>query len=109
MTNPLSNTTVQILGKPYAVRCHEDEVGALQAAAEMVHKRMLQVQESGKAINLERIAIITALNIAYEHLQNDQQKASLMQRVNTRLNHLQEKLDIAINQSSVAEFVHSFE
>lgn len=108
MSNPLSNTTVEILGKPYAIRCPEEQVDSLQAAADYVHKRMLEVQESGKAINLERIAIITALNIAYEHLQNDQQKTSLMQRVNARLNHLQDKLDIAISQSGVSEIVSLF-
>lgn len=103
MTNPMINTTVEILGKDYPIRCPEDQVPALQQAAEYLHKKMLEVQESGKAINLERIAIITALNIAYEFLQNDHQKSSTMTKINERLFHLQEKLDSAINNALETE------
>lgn len=72
MIDKTVNTTIEILGKPYPIKCLESELQGLQQAAQYLHEKMTEVQESGKAINLERIAIITALNIAYEFLQVDQ-------------------------------------
>jgi cell division protein ZapA len=63
------------------------------------------VQESGKAINLERIALITALNLANQLLQTHQQKSGLMNKVNQRISMLQEKLDSAINKTLQIELV----
>lgn len=109
MSNPLANTTVHILGKPYAVRCPENEVAGLQAAAQFVDQQMQQVQASGKAINLERIAIITAVNIAYQFLQSSEEKSSTLQNINERLSRLQEKIDASMSSSQRLEHIYSLE
>src|SRR5262245_30939823 len=109
MTDKTVSTTIEILGKPYPIRCPEGELQALQQAAKYLHDKMAEVQESGKAINLERIAIITALNITYEFLQSDHQKSSIVTRIQQRLTHLQDKLDHAINKAFQSEFVYSSE
>lgn len=101
------NTTVEILGKPYPIRCPENELESLQAAAEYLHKKMKEVQESGKAINLERIAIIAALNITYEFLQVDNQKSSFIGKVNQRIANLHEKIDAAINRALQTELIYT--
>lgn len=109
MSNPLANTTVHILGKPYAVRCPESEVAGLQNAAQFVDQQMQQVQASGKAINLERIAVITAVNIAYQLLQTSEEKSSTLQNINERLSRLQEKIDASISSSQRLEHIYSLE
>lgn len=105
MTDKTVSTTIEILGKPYPIRCPESELPALQQAAKYLHQKMSEVQESGKAINLERIAIITALNITYEFLQGDQQKTSIASKINQRIMHLQEKLDTTINKALQTELL----
>src|SRR5689334_20515049 len=95
MTEKIIHTTVTILGKIYPVRCREPEAPALMKAAEYLNQEMLDVQSSGKVINLERIAIITALNIAYQLLEQDQQKSQLITKINQKINALQEKLETA--------------
>lgn len=90
------STTIQILGKPYSIKAPESALQSLQEAAEFLDKQMSLVKESGKAINLERIAIITALNIAHQFLQLDQQKNSLVNNINQRISQLQDKLDSAM-------------
>lgn len=107
MTNKTVNTTVEILGKPYPIRCPESEVESLKQAAAFLNQKMSEVQESGKAINLERIAIISALNIAYQFLQIDQQKSSLMSRINQRISNLQDKLESAINKPLQTELIYT--
>jgi cell division protein ZapA len=107
MTDNTVSTTIEILGKPYPIRCPESELQSLQKAAEYLHKKMTEVQESGKAINLERIAIITALNIAYQFLQIDEQKNSFMGKVNQRITNLQDMLDTVMNKSLQTELIYT--
>jgi cell division protein ZapA len=109
MTDNTVSTTIEILGKYYPIRCLEPELKSLQQAAEYLNKKMLEVQESGKAINLERIAIITALNIAHELLQVDQQKDSLASKINQRISQLHEKLDGTFNRLAQTELIYSTE
>lgn len=109
MTDKTISANIEILGKLYPIRCLEAELPSLQQAAEFLNSKMSAVQESGKAINLERIAIITALNLAHELLQSDQHKMSLMDRVNQRLHQLQEKLDKAIKPTIQTELFYSTE
>src|SRR3990167_9069129 len=97
MTNKPTNSTVEILGKYYSIRCPESELKSLQQAAQYVSQKMKEVHDSGKAINLERIAIITALNIAFELQQVDQQKHGFVSKLNDRILQLQERIDDAIN------------
>lgn len=109
MTDKIVTTTIEILGKQYPVRCSEAEVNSLQMAAKLLNQKMSEVQESGKAINLERIAIITALNMANQLLQTDNQKSSVMQKINQRLTSMQSKLESALNDTLQAELIYSAE
>src|SRR5476649_810426 len=99
MTDKTINTTIDILGKIYPIRCLESEVKTLQQAAQFLNQQMMEVQDSGKAINLERIAIITALNIANLYLQADAQKNKLSDTINSRIQQLHEKLEGAFSRS----------
>lgn len=102
-------TNIEILGKQYSIRCPESEINALQEAAHFLNQKMSEVQESGKAINLERIAIISALNIAYQFLQMNQEKRSVLDKVNHYLLNLQNKVDNVLNSSVPAEFIYTTE
>jgi cell division protein ZapA len=109
MTSKTISTTIEILGRLYPVRCPESELKSLQEAAKFLNEKMSDVQESGKVINLERIAIITALNIAHQFLQMDQQKSSLMERINQRISKIQDRLDTAANKSLQTELIYTTE
>ncbi len=109
MSIKIVNTTIEILGKMYPIRCPESELASLQQAAEYLNQKMTEVEASGKAINLERIAIITALNISNQYLQLDQQKNNHMNKINQRITHLQNKLDAAINQTLQTELIYTTE
>ncbi len=109
MTESIVTTTIEILGKQYPVRCSESEVNSLQLAAKLLNQKMSEVQESGKAINLERIAIITALNLANQLLQTDNQKTSVMQKINQRIVQLQHKLESGLDDVAQAELIYSAE
>lgn len=101
------NTSVELLGKFYSIRCPESEQKSLQEAAQYLNKKMLEIQDAGTAINLERIAIMAGLNIAYEFLQHDQHKNSIMDKINQRISRLQDKLDTTINKALQTELIYT--
>jgi len=103
MSNTLSNTTVEILGKVYSIRCPEDELNHLNKAAKYLNDKMQEVKDSGKAINLERIAIMAAINISYELLLKDNDKAGLVQNLNQKLIMLNDKISEAMSEEVVME------
>jgi len=108
MSNKSISTTIQLLGKSYSIKTTETLVQSLQAAAIYLDEQMSLVKESGKVINLERIAIMTALNIAHQLLQSDQQKNSLISKINQRISQLQDKLESVLTPTQ-NEFVYSDE
>jgi len=105
MTTKSVHSNIEILGKFYPIRCTEAELPALQEAAAYLNEQMKEVQASGKAINLERIAIITALNMANQILNINQQKSGLMDKINHRLVGLQEKLETALEASDRSKVI----
>ncbi|TVZ37520.1 cell division protein ZapA [Alteromonadaceae bacterium 2753L.S.0a.02] len=85
--------TVNILDKDYQIACPPDERDALHFAAKELDARMRAIRSSGNVIGLERIAIMTALNLCYE-LQKAQ--GSAQQNNDESLQRLLGKLDRAL-------------
>lgn len=109
MTDKVVNASISILGKIYPIRCPESELKSLQEAADHLNEKMLEVQDSGQVINFERIAIITALNITHQFLQQTQQKNNLVNKISHHITRLQEKLDIAVNKTAQTDLLYTVE
>jgi cell division protein ZapA len=93
-----SSVTIRILGHEYQVGCPENEREALLTSAEYLNRRMSAIQRRGKALGMERIAIMAALNMARELMDiNTQRKRSTVDKeINDRLQQLQLKIDAAL-------------
>lgn len=65
---------VQILGKEYPVSCPADEQHDLLVAARYLDEKMREIRDIGRIIGTERIAVMAALNIAHELLQQKQRR-----------------------------------
>jgi len=63
--------TVSILGKEYQVNCPIDDSAALKKAVEYLNKKMNETKQNSNAIGMDRIAIMTALNLADDLLRKD--------------------------------------
>jgi cell division protein ZapA len=59
---------VKVMGQEYPVTCPVEEHEALVASAEYLDERMMTARRRGKALGTERIAVMTALNLARELL-----------------------------------------
>lgn len=84
---------VKILDKEYLVACPLDTQPKLRMAAEQLDSKMREIRASGKVHGTERIAVMAALNITYELLQNNESTVGQAKL----LDELEAKLDDALS------------
>jgi len=61
---------VTIMGREFRVSCPVKERDSLLQAVNYLDRKMREIRDSGKVIGVERIAIMAALNIAHDYLNN---------------------------------------
>ncbi len=59
---------VSILGREFTVSCTDEERQGLMDAVSYLDTKMHEIRDSGKVVGVERIAIMTALNLSHELL-----------------------------------------
>ncbi|MFH1044948.1 MAG: cell division protein ZapA [Pseudomonadota bacterium] len=89
---------VSIMGRNYRVTCADGEREALLAAVAYVDKKMTEIKAAGKVPGTERIAVMTALNIAHELLSVKIGSGFDIAELKRRMNSVQSKLDQALSQ-----------
>ena len=64
--------TLNLLGREFRVACPEGQERELAASADYLNRKLKEVRDTGKVAGNERIAIMAALNIAYEMMSSKQ-------------------------------------
>ncbi|NOX09695.1 MAG: cell division protein ZapA [Gammaproteobacteria bacterium] len=100
---PAHPVNIKILDREYKIACPADEEDGLLASAEYLNSKMNEIRDSGKVVGMDRIAIMAALNIANELLQYNTHRTDYHQSMGTRIRSLQEKIELALNQSKQLE------
>ncbi|MEZ5558450.1 MAG: cell division protein ZapA [Pseudomonadales bacterium] len=96
MSEAATTVSVKILDKEYQVACRQEEVEALSASARYLDAQMRKIRESGKVFGLDRIAVMTALNLANEVLQNRNAVESGQHEAETQVRQLSERIERAL-------------
>lgn len=100
MNNTIKPVAVRILDKDYMVACPEGEQDALLASARRVDREMRKVRESGRVLGTDRIAVMVALNLAHELLQegksSDSFSAEERDTAREQVQSLQERVEAAL-------------
>ncbi len=109
MKKPSVPVTVVILDKEFRIACAPDERDDLIRASNYLSDKMREVRDSGRLIGLDRVAVMAALNIANELLQEraaggGSAPAADSQQVRTRLHNLHQKVEKALNAGRQMEF-----
>ncbi len=94
---------ISILDKDYKVACPPGEQSALLESAKFLDNKMREVRDSGNIIGSERIAVITALNMANDLLQTSQVDKELGQELPPRLKDLESKISRVLEQARQLE------
>ena len=93
---------VQIMGQSYLLGCPEGGEDRLLAAVNKVDQAMCKVRDAGKIKARDRIAVLAALNLAFEQPDAPAAPATsepaLSAGDDDRLKHLLKRLDQALHQ-----------
>ncbi len=94
---PQHPTTVEvdILDKEYLVACPEESREALRQAARHLDAKMREIRASGKVFGTERIAVMAALNITHDMLEQN----TMSDAATGLLRTMDSKLDGALGDS----------
>jgi cell division protein ZapA len=84
---------VKILDREFTVGVEPDERESLMAAAQLLDARMREIRGSNRMAALDRVAVLTALNLAHELLQLKQAAEQRDLALNRTLGELNRKLD----------------
>jgi cell division protein ZapA len=76
---------VSILGQVYMLGCPEGGETLLAAAVASVDREMTTIRDSGKVRARERIAVLAALNLAYQLAERGAALDALLRRVDAAL------------------------
>jgi cell division protein ZapA len=87
---------IRIIGKEYVVACPVGEQASLISSAKQVDGKMRALRRSGKIIGSERIAVITALNLAHELNSATRQVDVIDNDIIKRIDKLQQKAESAL-------------
>ncbi|MAA73479.1 MAG: cell division protein ZapA [Salinisphaeraceae bacterium] len=87
--------TVRILDRDYQVLCPENERESLLESAEYLSARMAGLKKKGQSLGSERLAVMTALNMARELLeqQNRSKRRKVDDEAGDRLKQLQLQIE----------------
>ncbi|MCO7226228.1 cell division protein ZapA [Pleionea sp. CnH1-48] len=71
MTDPTTNSVnIRILERDYQFSTPPEEEDRLREASQLLNQRMKEIRNSGRVVGTERIAVMAALNLAYELMHN---------------------------------------
>jgi cell division protein ZapA len=89
---------IQLLGKDYGVACSSSERQDLLAAARLLDEKMREIRDAARHMNIDRVAIMAALNFAGELLNVERGQHYIQEGLDKRIAQLHEKLDAALQE-----------
>jgi cell division protein ZapA len=89
--------SVAILDREYQFACEPEERKALKEAAIFLDERMRSIKGAGRLMALERIAVMTALNLSDELLKLQKNEKHRQDSVDSRIRMLADELDDALD------------
>lgn len=103
MTSEPNPVTVNILGKDYRVACPPEERDGLLQSAAFLDEKMREIRDRGRTTGGDNIAIMAALNITHELMQEQVQPEQVDSSLNARVKTLQNKIEAALSSARQIE------
>ena len=99
----VSRISVRLLDREYQVACPTEERDDLIDSAEYLDAKMREVRDAGKVVGLDRIAVISALNLANELIKLRRHGSTLDGDVGARIRTLRERVEAALERGQQLE------
>lgn len=100
MVDEARSINVTIMGREYQIACPPEEQERLLECADYLNIRMNAIRKRGRSMGIERIAIMAALNIARDFLDNQNQapSAEIDDSTRRRLRQMELSIDQALSE-----------
>ena len=99
MNDPYAQVSVRILDKEYQVACPASERTELLDSAEELNARMREIQDTGRVVGLDRIAVMAALNMANDLLRARARDQELDGDVSVRLRSISDRVESVLGNA----------
>ena len=99
----VDTVTISILGRDYQISCPPSEEEALRKSARYLDKQMAKVKKVGSTLAFEKVAVMAALNICHELLQQSEEAEETEISSTDKIQSLQEKIEKALQDSRQIE------
>jgi len=99
----VTRVSVRLLDREYQVACPMDERSDLLDSAEYLDSKMREVRDTGKVVGLDRIAVISALNLANELIKLRRNGSSVDADLGAKLQRLRERVESALEKGQQLE------
>ena len=99
----VTRVSVRLLDREYQVACPAEERSALLDSAEYLDSKMREVRDSGKVVGLDRIAVISALNLANELIALRRTGSVVDGDIGAKLRSLRERVETALAKGQQME------
>ncbi len=93
MSEAHNTVSLSIMGKLYKVKCPQDKIAELRESAQYLESKMRELSHNGKIQGIDRLIVITALNVVHELLGQKKQAGTYMDVMSQQIRALQGKID----------------
>lgn len=87
---------INLLERNYRVMCPDGQESALREAARQLDERLNETRSATKLTNIEQIAVMTALNLCHEWMQERAEQSEKMSTLEDKISLLQATIKKAI-------------
>ncbi|QLE86656.1 cell division protein ZapA [Shewanella sp. Scap07] len=95
---------ISLLGRTYSIACPTGQESALRQVADKLEKQLSSLKSRTNNLSREEIAIMAALNIGYELLEEQQKNQDYIKQMDDKIGLLQSTLeDALVERSSKAD------
>ena len=103
MAEEVDTVSISILGRDYQISCPPSEEEALRKSARYLDKQMSKVKKASSTLAFEKVAIMAAINICHELLQQSEEAEESESSSIEKIQSLQQKIERAIQDSRQIE------
>jgi len=100
MTTEISVVNIKIMDRDFRVKCPKDKISELEDSALYLNNKMREIYQGEKMISMDRIAVIAALNIAYDLIIHKKQHSSSLSNILNRIYRMQNRISQAITSEA---------
>ncbi|ATZ73670.1 cell division protein ZapA [Idiomarina sp. X4] len=89
---------IKLLERNYKVACPVGQESALQQAADALNRRLEETKERTQLTNVEQIAVMTALNLCHEWIQDQNEQSAKTAKLEEKIQLLQATIEQAMSE-----------